>query len=142
MIQPTSIDNFYVSHIKGLIGKMQFVVLLDIINNPGSTQVESARRIKDDQNNQGINGITPRFSELAEKGLIKIGAVRKCRITRREVLTWDPTLGEPVKQEKKLSRIEQLNQRILELEEIIASLKKQLESNLKKPDRRQLEMFK
>lgn len=71
-----------------------------------------------------------RLSELSERGLVREGPIRECRITGRQSIEWianPPSMyREPVPQPKRLSPIEERDLKIKALESEIRSLKQEI----------------
>lgn len=88
MIQDTSIAAF--EHLKKwrLLPDKQRKVMALLVDMGSATSGEVLARIRGIRN---VNAWRGRFTELAQRGLIREVAVRPCKISGRECIVWAPT---------------------------------------------------
>lgn len=102
MTRETSIQAYNQIKDEGLLSALRFQVYESLIENGSMTAQESWHYLRDKAARRGearINGITPRFSELRELGVVYEKTVRPCKITKRNAIEWEVTDQLPVKKE-------------------------------------------
>lgn len=82
-IQQTSLFTYF-NTVKPELGRRQRAVYEEIRKYPNITNTELAAAMM-----MPINSITPRVKELREKGLVRLGTKRDCKITRERVCAWE-----------------------------------------------------
>lgn len=87
MIRETSINAFHMIRDNGILGMREFQVYEAICNNGSVTIKETCMILKPIPE----TSISPIFSRLERKGLIKIQETRKCKITGNNVYSWQST---------------------------------------------------
>jgi len=82
MIQQTSLESY--KALLPTLSERQQIVLEVIQQHPGMSNHDIARYL-----NWEINCVTPRVSELRDKGRIDLCSFKIDRITERKVMTWE-----------------------------------------------------
>ena len=89
----TSIDCFNQIKEEGLLSKRRLEVYEALLSTAPCTSSEAIRNAK---TTFGVFGVSSRFTELRDLGVIYEKCVRPCRITGRNVIEWDLTDRLPV----------------------------------------------
>jgi hypothetical protein len=90
----TSIDCFKQIQAQGLLSKRRLEVLETILQSAPCTSSEAIRNAKV---TFGVFGVSSRFTELRDLGVIYEKGIKKCTVTGRNVIEWDLTDRLPVK---------------------------------------------
>lgn len=130
-MRQTSIDAYEQIKSEGLLSKLQLQIYDTLYRNGPLTAQETWHMLRDEQAMVGearINGITPRFSELAARGVVKEVGTRKCRISGRVCIVWDVTSSLPTEpvSEKVISEKDILRNQILKLETELRGLREHI----------------
>lgn len=70
-----------------------------------SAPCTSSEAIRNAKTTFGVFGVSSRFTELRDLGVIYEKQIRKCKITGRKVIEWDLTDNLPVKKEIKITHV-------------------------------------
>ena len=103
MTRQTSIDCYNQIKNEGLLSKRRLEVLEAVLENAPCTSSEAIRNHK---STFGVFGVSSRFTELRDLGVIYEKRVRECTVTGRNVIEWDLTDKLPVNPPKKISKKE------------------------------------
>ena len=109
----TSIDCYNKIKQEGLLSKRRFEVYEALLSSAPCTSSEAIRNAK---TTFGVFGVSSRFTELRDLGVIYEKGEKKCSITGRNVIEWDLTDRLPIniknpnktKQQKKNDALESL----------------------------------
>ena len=96
----TSIDCYNQIKANGLLSKRRLEVYKALLSTAPCTSSEAIRNA---QTSFGVFGVSSRFTELRDVGVIYEKDVRKCTVTGRNVIEWDLTDNLP--NNNKLQRI-------------------------------------
>lgn len=83
MITDTSLKAYY-GDVLPTLGARHELVLKVFINKGNFSNSELANFLQ-----WPINTVTPRVNELRKKGLLRFAGKRKCKVTGKEVMTWE-----------------------------------------------------
>jgi hypothetical protein len=89
----TSIEAFNKIKQEGLLSKRRFEVYEALYTSAPCTSSEAIRNAK---TTFGVFGVSSRFTELRDLGVIYEKGEKKCTITGRNVIEWDLTNGLPI----------------------------------------------
>ena len=89
----TSIDCYNKIRQEGLLSKRRLEVYEALLSSAPCTSSEAIRNAK---TTFGVFGVSSRFTELRDLGVIYEKDVRPCRVTGRNVIEWDLTDKLPV----------------------------------------------
>tara|TARA_R110002020_G_scaffold209230_2_gene415182 strand:+ start:1303 stop:1722 length:420 start_codon:yes stop_codon:yes gene_type:complete len=89
----TSIDCYNQIRANGLLSKRRFEVYEALLSSAPCTSSEAIRNAK---TTFGVFGVSSRFTELRDLGVIYEVRTRECRVTGRNVIEWDLTDRLPV----------------------------------------------
>lgn len=89
----TSIDCFKQIQAQGLLSKRRLEVLETILQSAPCTSSEAIRNAKV---TFGVFGVSSRFTELRDLGVIYEKGIKKCTVTGRTVIEWDLTDRLPI----------------------------------------------
>ena len=89
----TSIDCYNEIRANGLLSKRRFEVYEALLSSAPCTSSEAIRNAK---TTFGVFGVSSRFTELRDLGVIHEVRTRECRVTGRNVIEWDLTDRLPV----------------------------------------------
>ena len=89
----TSIDCFNQIQAQGLLSKRRLEVLETILQSAPCTSSEAITNAKV---KFGVFGVSSRFTELRDLGVIYEKGIKKCTITGRNVIEWDLTDRLPI----------------------------------------------
>tara|TARA_R110000787_G_scaffold188978_1_gene300700 strand:+ start:214 stop:633 length:420 start_codon:yes stop_codon:yes gene_type:complete len=92
-IRQTSIDCYNEIRANGLLSKRRFEVYEALLSSAPCTSSEAIRNAK---TTFGVFGVSSRFTELRDLGVIYEKGEKKCSITGRNVIEWDLTDRLPV----------------------------------------------
>jgi hypothetical protein len=92
-IRQTSIDCYTQIKQEGLLSKRRLEVYEALLSTAPCTSSEAIRNAK---TTFGVFGVSSRFTELRDLGVIYEKDVRSCRVTGRNVIEWDLTDRLPV----------------------------------------------
>ena len=90
----TSIDCYNEIRANGLLSKRRFEVYEALLSSAPCTSSEAIRNAK---TTFGVFGVSSRFTELRDLGVIYEVRTRECTVTGRNVIEWDLTDRLPVK---------------------------------------------
>jgi len=96
----TSIDCFKQIQAQGLLSKRRLEVLETILQSAPCTSSEAITNAKV---KFGVFGVSSRFTELRDLGVIYEKGIKKCTVTGRNVIEWDLTDRLPI--DKKVTTI-------------------------------------
>lgn len=94
-IRQTSIDCYNNIKANGLLSKRRLEVLETILQSAPCTSSEAIRNAKV---TFGVFGVSSRFTELRDLGVIYEKGIKKCTVTGRNVIEWDLTDKLPLKE--------------------------------------------
>ena len=94
-MRTTSIDAYNAVVKSGFVNRSRLKVYDTLFHHGPLTQSETEAEIALTTGSQRTTSYHKRFSELERLGLIKSVGVRQCRVTHREVMTWDVTPNAP-----------------------------------------------
>ena len=109
-IRQTSIDCFKQIQAQGLLSKRRLEVLETILQSAPCTSSEA---IKNAKVTFGVFGVSSRFTELRDLGVIYEKGIKKCTVTGRNVIEWDLTDKLPLKEKVPVVTKKQKIQEIL-----------------------------
>lgn len=89
----TSIDCYNQIRANGLLSKRRFEVYEALLSSAPCTSSEAIRNAK---TTFGVFGVSSRFTELRDLGVIYEVRTRECKVTGRNVIEWDLTDRLPV----------------------------------------------
>ena len=92
-IRQTSIDCYNKIKSEGLLSKRRLEVYEALLSTAPCTSSEAIRNAK---TTFGVFGVSSRFTELRDLGVIYEKDVRPCKVTGRNVIEWDLTDRLPV----------------------------------------------
>ncbi len=107
----TSIDCFKQIQAQGLLSKRRLEVLETILLSAPCTSSEA---IKNAKVTFGVFGVSSRFTELRDLGVIYEKGIKKCTVTGRNVIEWDLTDKLPLKEKVPVVTKKQKIQEILD----------------------------
>ena len=93
----TSIDCYNQIRANGLLSKRRFEVYEALLSSAPCTSSEAIRNAK---TTFGVFGVSSRFTELRDLGVIYEVRTRECTVTGRNVIEWDLTDRLPVNVKK------------------------------------------
>ena len=93
----TSIDCYNEIRANGLLSKRRFEVYEALLSSAPCTSSEAIRNAK---TTFGVFGVSSRFTELRDLGVIYEVRTRECTVTGRNVIEWDLTDRLPVNVKK------------------------------------------
>ncbi len=93
-IRQTSIDCYRQIKSEGLLSKRRLEVYEALYISAPCTSSEAIRNAK---TTFGVFGVSSRFTELRDLGVIYEKGIKKCSVTARNVIEWDLTDKLPVK---------------------------------------------
>jgi len=93
----TSIDCYNEIRANGLLSKRRFEVYEALLSSAPCTSSEAIRNAK---TTFGVFGVSSRFTELRDLGVIYEVRTRECTVTGRNVIEWDLTDRLPIKIKK------------------------------------------
>jgi len=93
----TSIDCYNQIRANGLLSKRRFEVYEALLSSAPCTSSEAIRNAK---TTFGVFGVSSRFTELRDLGVIYEVRTRQCTVTGRNVIEWDLTDKLPVNVKK------------------------------------------
>ena len=125
-IRQTSIDCFKQIQSQGLLSKRRLEVLETILQSAPCTSSEA---IKNAKVTFGVFGVSSRFTELRDLGVIYEKGIKKCTVTGRNVIEWDLTDKLPLKEK---APVVTKKQKIEELLNDVSALGKMLSSEKEK----------
>lgn len=126
-MRQTSIECYKQIKAEGLLSKRRLEVLETLLKSAPCTSSEA---ITKSGAKFGVFGVSSRFTELRDLGVIYEVRVRKCTVTNRNVIEWDLTDNLPFKLKKNktkskktkinevLSLIERLGKKLTEAEKV------------------------
>jgi len=126
-MRQTSIECYKQIKAEGLLSKRRLEVLETLLKSAPCTSSEA---ITKSGAKFGVFGVSSRFTELRDLGVIYEVRVRKCTVTNRNVIEWDLTDNLPFKLKKNktkskktkinevLSLIERLGKNLTEAEKV------------------------
>jgi len=124
-MRQTSIDCYNKIKAEGLLSKRRLEVLETLLQSAPCTSSEAIRNAGA---TFGVFGVSSRFTELRDLGVIYEVGIKKCTITNRKVIEWDLTDKLPTKLKPTMSIKKQKVSQVLSL---IESLGKQLNESEK-----------
>jgi hypothetical protein len=92
-IRQTSIDCYKKIKSEGLLSKRRLEVYESLYTSAPCTSSEAIRNAK---TTFGVFGVSSRFTELRDLGVIYEKGIKKCSVTGRNVIEWDLTDKLPV----------------------------------------------
>lgn len=98
MIRQTSIETFRKIEAEGLLSKLRFEVYSVVVINGPMTEGECWRFHF--QGRRQRCSITPRFSELEARGVIRVVGERSCKFTGNNAQVWESTDNLPTEPPK------------------------------------------
>jgi hypothetical protein len=93
-IRQTSIDCYKQIKSEGLLSKRRLEVYESLYTSAPCTSSEAIRNAK---TTFGVFGVSSRFTELRDLGVIYEKGIKKCSVTGRNVIEWDLTDRLPIK---------------------------------------------
>ena len=93
-IRQTSIDCYNEIKANGLLSKRRLEVYEALYTSAPCTSSEAIRNAK---TTFGVFGVSSRFTELRDLGVIYEKGIKKCSVTGRNVIEWDLTDRLPIK---------------------------------------------
>ena len=94
----TSIDCYNQIKKEGLLSKRRLEVYESLLSTAPCTSSEAIRNAK---TTFGVFGVSSRFTELRDLGVIYEKDIRPCKVTGRNVIEWDLTDKLPIKEKSK-----------------------------------------
>jgi hypothetical protein len=131
-IRQTSIDCYNIIKSNGLLSKRRLEVLETILQSAPCTSSEA---IKNAKVTFGVFGVSSRFTELRDLGVIYEKGIKKCTVTGRNVIEWDLTDKLPLKEK---ASVVTKKQKIEEVLNEISALGKKLSNEEEKKDLRSI----
>jgi hypothetical protein len=120
-MRQTSIECYKQIKAEGLLSKRRLEVLETLLKSAPCTSSEA---ITKSGAKFGVFGVSSRFTELRDLGVIYEVRVRKCTVTNRNVIEWDLTDKLPVKVKKEKAKTKK--EKAKEALSLIESLGKRL----------------
>ena len=115
-IRQTSIDCYNQIKASGLLSKRRLEVYEALLSTAPCTSSEAIRNAK---TTFGVFGVSSRFTELRDLGVIYEKDTRPCKVTGRSVIEWDLTDNLPIKLQKKTTtKTDRKNQALDALREL------------------------
>lgn len=144
MTRQTSIEAYEQIRASGVLGERTWQTYSELFKNGPMTQAECWSSLAAAGQMVGVpqRSITPRFAQLLRRGLVRYllnddGTVfkRKCSVSGIRCMVWDVTAGN-VSQESpvQLGQLARANQRIRQLEELVAKLTLERDAALRSLD--------